>query len=376
MAEEAARSSEGGGLTINIVSLLIELAGVLSKDTGGAGAGGDQKFWTDSLSHLLTNAVDLCQLARLPLTLSVLRELINSAPQSLDQASAEAWRSTSACYRAIVTAAGLAEHGDASLRTNVEECATFFLTEWAGLSFKTRSTIVLMAAMLMRPFVTRPLHRIFSTDTNVRPEDAFDGKLILVNLPAQTYKTVGVFAGIVWKYCTQLAIMRRPQPTDGSYLRPVFIFSDEAQNFISEFDYVYQAVARSAAGVTCYVVQNRESLIAKVGDEYKVDSLLANLQTKIFCQNTGGTNVWASELVGERYVRITGASINRNGQEVTSSAGVNINEERRPFLESARLASLKRGGPANDFQVEAVLFKGGHVFADGLPYQLVTFDQR
>ena len=93
--------------------------------------------------------------------------------------------------------------------------------------------------MLFRPFIARPLYRIFATDTNVRPEDTFEGNLILVNLPVETYKTVGAFAGIVWKYCTQLAIMRRSEPNDGTFLRPVFIYSDEAQNFVSDFDYTY-----------------------------------------------------------------------------------------------------------------------------------------
>jgi hypothetical protein len=378
LAEEAARTSEGGGLTINLTSLLMEVAGVLSRGAGTdeGGGGTDQKFWTDSLSHLLMNTIDLAQFARLPLTLRTLRELVNSAPHSLEQSANDSWREGSKCYQAILTAAGLAEHADEATRVNVEECATFFLQEWATLNDKTRSTIALMLGMLVRPFLTKPLYRIFSTDTNVRPEDAAQGKILLINIPSQIYKNVGISCGVIWKFCAQMAIIRRQEPKDGTYLRPVVIYSDEAQNYISDFDYTYQAVARSAGGITCYIFQNREALIANIGNEYKVDSLLSNLQLKLFCQNTGQTATWASELIGEHYTKIAGTSVNRSGQEVSSTAGVSVNEELRPYIQASRFASLKRGGPYNDFRVEVVLYKGGHVFEDGKPFQIITFDQR
>jgi hypothetical protein len=103
---------------------------------------------------------------------------------------------------------------------------------------------------------------------------------------------------------------------------------------------------------------------------------LSNLQLKLFCQNTGQTATWASELIGEHYTKIAGTSVNRSGQEVSSTAGVSVNEELRPYIQASRFASLKRGGPYNDFRVEVVLYKGGHVFEDGKPFQIITFDQR
>jgi len=52
-----------------------------------------------------------------------------------------------------------------------------------------------------------------------------------------------------------VAVLRRMQP-QGAYLRPVFLWADEAQNFISDFDAEYQAVARSAGGCTVYLGQS------------------------------------------------------------------------------------------------------------------------
>jgi hypothetical protein len=65
---EASRASEGGGLTINVVALLEEIITALEpqKATGG----GENIFWEDALHQLLTNAVELVQLAGYELSLT------------------------------------------------------------------------------------------------------------------------------------------------------------------------------------------------------------------------------------------------------------------------------------------------------------------
>ncbi len=163
--------------------------------------------------------------------------------------------------------------------------------------------------------MTRPLEETFSSDTNVRPEDTFDGKIIIVDLPVQKYKLVGRIANLIWKYCFQCAVLRRVQPADRqSFLRPVFLWADEAQNFVSKFDSEYQAVARSAGGCTVYLTQNRESFRRALKNNDAVDSLLGNLQAKFFCQNSGETNEWASKLLGERWLKITSTNVGQSRQ--------------------------------------------------------------
>ena len=58
-----------------------------------------------------------------------------------------------------------------------------------------------------------PCRKLFSADTNVKPEDAFDGKIIIVDLPVQEFRLAGRVANLVWKYCFQVAVLRRTQPT-------------------------------------------------------------------------------------------------------------------------------------------------------------------
>ena len=159
---------------------------------------------------------------------------------------------------------------------------------------------------------------------------------------------------------------------------------------MTEFDSAYQAVARSAGGCTVYLVQNRESLLRVLHSASAVDSLLGNLQCKVFCQNSSiETNEWASKLLGERWKDII--SINRGtsnpgapGIEATMSSGASSSQQRRYFVEQARFTTLKRGGPANDYQVECIVYNGGMKFSgvdehgtpEKQPFALITFNQR
>ena len=369
---EASRAGEGGGFTINIVALLDEMARNIAGTAGKEEVGGDNKFFEDALHHMLTNLVDLPIFADLQVSLPLLRSIVVTAPTSLKELEDQQWKDSSVCWAIIQEAQDKLKGADEDLLEDLQECVNYWLREFPVLSEKTRSIIVLSFSMLVRPFITRPLRKLFSTDTNVRPEDAFDGKVIIVDLPVQEFRLAGRVANLAWKYCMQIAIMRRTQPKNG-YLRPVFLWADEAQNFVSDFDAEYQAVARSAGGCTVYLTQNRESYRRVLGNDDAVDALLGNLQAKFFCQNSGDTNEWAAKLLGERYISVTGTNVSRSEQGMTG--GVSRNEQRRYYVEPAQFTTLRRGGEVNNFLVDAVVYKGGAVF-DGLPYKLLTFSQK
>jgi hypothetical protein len=279
--------------------------------------------------------------------------------------------------------------GDPKARADFEECRNYWQQEFPDLHEKTRSLIVLTFSMLVKPLLTRPLREIFSADTNIKPEDTFEGKIIIVDIPVQEYRLVGRIANLAWKYCFQVAVLRRMQPADRqSFLRPVFLWADEAQNFVTKFDAEYQAVARSAGGCTVYLTQNLSSYIRVLDSYPAVESLLGNLQCKFFCQNSGDTNEWAARLLGQRWVMKTGTSAGhqtnepspKNPEEQRShNSGVNRKEEQRLFVEPATFTTLKRGGEMHNFQVEAIVYNGGNLFYEGrlaLPFRLLTFNQR
>jgi hypothetical protein len=384
---EASRPQEGGGLTINIVAILDEIAGAIANGAGKSEGGqGDNKFWDDALHHMNTNLVELPIFAGLRVSLPLMRSIVNSAPQNLDQTLDPKWQENSACAAIVREADKATLKASEDLRADFEECRNYWLQEYPVLSEKTRSIIALSFSMLVRPLITRPLRKLFSADSNITPEDTFNGKIIIVDLPVQEFRLAGKVANLAWKYCFQVAVLRRMQPGSG-YLRPVFLWADEAQNFVTRFDAEYQAVARSAGGCTVFLTQNRESYRRVLGNSDAVDSLLGNLQAKFFCQNSGETNEWAARLLGERWLKITSTNVGQSRNETTlagpeqasHNSGVSRSEQRRFYVEPSVFTTLKRGGALHDFQVEAIVYNGGHLFANGkeaLPYKLITFNQR
>jgi len=387
--EWEAKRNEGGGIAINLVAILDEIAGAIANPAeGGNGGSGSNKFWEDALHHMNSNLVALPILSGVEVSLPLMRAIVNTAPTTLEQTQDPRWQENSQCAAIIREAdeATSKPDTDASVRADFEECQTYWMQEWPGLAEKTRSIIQLTFSMLVRPLLTRPLRKLFSSDTNIKPEDTFDGKIIVVDLPVQDYRLAGRIANLAWKFCFQIAVMRRMQPTDGKFLRPVFLWCDEAQNFVSKFDAEYQAVARSAGGCTVYLTQNRESYRRVLRNDDAVDSLLGNLQAKFFCQNSGDTNEWAARLLGERWIHVTSTNAGRTHSESierlnegSHSSGVSRSEQRRYFVEPSVFTTLKRGGPLHDFQVEAIVYNGGHRFQNGndvLPYHLLTFNQR
>jgi hypothetical protein len=383
---EASRPDEGGGLAINLVHILDEIGIAISGniETGG----GSSKFWEQSVHTTNTHLVNLVLLAGLQVSLPLLRSIVNTAAHTPEQVHDPEWRKDSTCAQIIAEADMATQKADPQVRADYEECFDFWMRDWPQISDKTRSIIELMLTSLIEPLVTRPLRKIFSSDTNIKPEDSFDGKIIVVNLPIAQYRIVGRIANLIFKFCFEMAVLRRVPPADRkSFLRPVFLWQDECQEFVTRFDSEYQAVARSAGGCTVMLSQNRESLKRVLKSDEVVDSLLGNLQAKWFCQNCGDTNQWAARLLGERWVPVTttNASQSENNnipmmtpQNAGHNAGVSIAEQRRFFVEPATFATLKHGGPRYGNQVECILYLGGHQFFDGrewLPYKFMTFNQ-
>ena len=377
---ESAQSSEGGGLTINVVALLEEI--ITALDPGKA-SGGENAFWEDALHQKLTANVGLVQFAGYELGLPTLRDIARSAPVSREQTKDAAWQKESACWFFLETARMRCEaSGDEDLKADYAECRSYWLDDFANLSEKTRSIITLMFTKLAQPFSSRPLRKLFSSDTTIKPEDTFDGKIIIVDLSTQEFRLAGRIAALVWKYCWQVAVMRRRPAPRGQYLRPVFCWADEAaENFLSRGDSAFQAVARASAGCSVYLAQNVSQYRKRLGDDDGFESFIANLQTKWFHQSTGPTCKWAAELLGERWESIAGINTSSSVPQMedmghTSSSGVSMSEQRRFLIEPSALTTLKRGGEAYNFEIEALLYKGGHIFSGGMPYKRMRFTQR
>lgn len=95
---EASHAGEGAGFSINVVSLLDEIASVTDSSGGDREGGEGNAFFREAHRHLLTNLVDLLLLARLRVSLVAMRTVVGSAPLSLEQRDRATWQDASACW--------------------------------------------------------------------------------------------------------------------------------------------------------------------------------------------------------------------------------------------------------------------------------------
>lgn len=251
----------------------------------------------------------------------------------------------------------------------------FIQDNFVSLNEKTRSIIDFSVSGFLFRLLQEPFYSLFCQNNSFRPEDCYEqGKIIIINLPVKVYHKAGRDAQIMFKYIWQMAMEKRDVQKNG---RPVFLWADEAQNFLHEYDAEYQATARSSKIATVYITQNLPNLFANMGGEkgrYKVLSFLGTLNTKFFhCNSDIETNEYASKLIGEGYQKeITEATATTDGKmTVTHTVSAVLKKIVRP----EEFGVLLTGGKQNDYNVSGYMHVQGKRFPNGFNFKKVIFNQ-
>jgi hypothetical protein len=313
-----------------------------------------------------------------------LYKLVTSAPLSFEQISTQAWKQESFCCQCLMEAD--AKEKTPRQRADLEVVGSFFLLEWPALSERTRS-VVLSTFTSMLDVLNRGLIRelISSPVTNVTPEMAQDGKLILVDLPLKIFGEIGLFVQILWKFCFQRAQERRNVQENP---RPCFIVADESHLLAVSSDQTFQTTARSTRTAVVYATQSISNYLAAFGGEKaeaQVHSLLGNLQTQIFHQQADiRTNAYAAELIGRTRQFMVNANHSHQPGDLldsllglrTAQTSAGVTEIYEWEVQPRTFAQLRKGGPP-EWEVDSIVYQGGRKFADTRrPWMPVTFKQQ
>ncbi len=371
---ELNRPGAGAGLTENIVQLFM---GALEAGGRSAKQATSDPFWTDTLKELLRNAVELAALATGRVSLLDIYELIESAPLSPDQVFSEAWQKESVCFACLAAAERNAispeKQGD------YQQTERYWLRRFPQLAEKTRSIIITSFSALADALLRHPMRSLFCSDTTITPEASQAGKVILLDLPIKEFNEVGVFAQVLFKQAWQKATERRDLTRSAL---PVFLWADECQSFLTSYDQLFQTTARSARACTVYLTQNLPNYYAAFGEgkgRSQADSLLGNLQTKIFhCNGDAVTNEWASKLIAQVWQHRTSinSGMSHNVQGESENNGFSFAEQLAAQVLPVQFTVLAKGGPANRNRVEGIVFQSGRVWnASGTNFLHVTFEQ-
>ncbi len=396
LAYEAAQKVGGQAISENLAQVIETV--IDSNEEKNRGQANDP-FWSDSMHMLVVHVLDLCLLAYDKVSVQTLYDIALTVPKrgqqpedrpkpnsfghafqaAKDKVQQQAKEFVKTLPDAEKRKLSDDDYYDNLIVENIPDAALFrsldqfFNDHYKNLAEKTRGIIEFSFVGLLFRLLREPIHSLFCRhESNFKPEDCFDGKVILLNVPTKLYHKAGRDIQVAFKYIWQRAMERRNVAENP---RPVFLFADEAQEFLHPHDVTYQATARSSRICTVYITQNLSSYHSAMGgvkSEHKVASFMGTLGTKIFHSNSDvQTNLYASDLIGSAYTEDHSRSSTLAGKfSSTRSMSFKLEKMMRP----EEFTNLKTGGKRNNYMVEGIIHRQGNPF-HGLSFRKVTFKQ-
>ncbi len=384
---ELARSACGLGLSENVVGLFETILELSDRNGGTSGSRDEEAYWRRATKQLVRNFVELSILATDTVSIDLLYRAVISAPQTMDDVRSQQFRDSSYCFR-------LLQEADKRSKSQTQAqdfalVADYILLELPNLSQKTRSVIISCFTSQIDVMQRSVLRELFGSDTTLTPRDCEDGAIIVVGLPTKTFRETGVLANVITKYCWQRSIESRDVTRSA---RPVFLWCDEFQTFVTSHDAQFLATCRSARAGTILLTQNVPGVYAALGGGDKgraeADAIFANCNLKVFHSNSDPqTNQWASTLIGRTRQFMANGNNSYAADDMlgmgaplamtggTSTAG--FSEVYEFEVQPSTFSTLRTGGPANGWCVDAIVFQNGRVFtASGRNWLPVTFRQK
>jgi hypothetical protein len=384
--------------TENIYQLLYT---VLRSGNERSGKGSDDPFWSESLESLIIHSLDLCMLAYDSISIEKLYSIVLSAPKlesvndgkSTKNAFAIAFEKAQNIVNKKIGAleASLSQQE----RTRIENSSElleemilkqipeafrlkmidqFFIESYRMLSSKTRSIVDFSFTSFLNQFLREPFRSMFCNGkTTFSPEDCFNGKILLLDIPVKKFFKTGRDVQTLMKLIFQRAVERRTV-TDNT--RPLFIWSDECQFFITEQDSDFLSTSRSSRVCSVMITQNLPGLYSNMAgskSEWRTKAFLAVMGTKIFNSNADvETNRFASETIGDGYIE--------DESQTSTVAGTFSSSKTKAFklermVRPEEFSGLKCGGKCNNYLVEAYIHLQNRLFHDGHSFRKVTFSQ-
>lgn len=351
-----------------------------ASSNSGSGHGGEfDSFWRHKQTQTIKNLVQIAWIGLGQVSVSILYELLMSAPMSPQQCRDPGWTEKSELNLTMREASAKCE--SPTEERDLRLACDFFTNEWVYLAEKTRSIIVSSVTGVLDCLNRGVMYELFGRDTNCRPEDIEDGFSYVAELPVKKFEDRGRLAQIALKHIFQRYMER--EPGGGSR----FIFCDEASNFVVQDDALFASTCRSSSCAMIYLCQNLPLYYKALGGGERgraaAMGLIGNLGTKVFHANSCvDTNQYASDLIG-RCKQLYGGFSSSVQDEWTSWDGpktqstASFNENLAYKLEPAAFTTLAKGGKPNRFMCSAVLFQNGRIFKSTNDNYLVSwFNQR
>lgn len=333
-------------------------------EASGRKGGGENDFWVDASRQLIQNCLDLLMLAGEPagirqiLQLAVKEEAVDAALVKAEKRAA-------------------AKELTESQILDLDVSKDYLCGEWRNMDEKPKSGVLMTASTLLSRFQKGVLRDLFTGKSTHSPDDILEGKILVVDCAVLTNHEAGRIANLIWKSALQRAVQRRPASDES---RPVFIFGDECQHFLTKGDAKFVTTSRSYRCGMVYMTQNMANVVEAIGKD-GADGFLGNFRTKIWHQqDDSSTNEWAANTISKAYKVQTTKSRNFNtggGKGGPSGGGGTSQQDVLEYqLLPGKFLELATGGKAWGLVVTGYVFISGRMFPTGKTYAECGFNQK
>ena len=316
-------------------------------------------IWAKAMREWLLNALDTLRLAAKPLTMEALAIFAKHAPLSRSAAQGAEWQSRSPLAALLRQAVERAMRGELteSQEKDLEVCSHYWLEELPSMADRTRSSIEMTTNATLAPFARGWMRDRFCGGSQLTPDRLGEGKIVVLDYNVKEHQrrmNTALQAG--WR---------------AEQVRPLLLFSDECQFFLTREDVQFQTTARGSRTAAVYLTQNLPNVIKELGDPHQAHSLLGNLATKIFhCNDEKSTTEWAAQTIGQSLQQRR--SFSSSG---TSQWSAGASEQRDYDIPPNAFLSLRTGGHANGLLCEAIVFRSGARWSNGQHFVTATLPQ-
>jgi hypothetical protein len=284
-----------------ITECLMHIVEAAKKVSPTASQRGGEPFWQDAMRQVLRYAIPPLFAANGSLSIPEIIRFINTAPMNLKEPTSPEWQARSFMYSVMDKATRQAVV-PMSRMTGVE-CIRYWAEEFPAIPDKTRGNIVISLTTALDRFNHGRLRRAFCEQTTLVPELSFHGAVIVLAMPTLTWNEDGIIAQHLFKYMWQRAVLSRNGLDLKHRERPLFLYSDEAQETVNSYDAEFLSVCRGSKTCAVSLTQSLPNYYAKIGGDNPRDaalSLVGKFGTHVYCSNTcPETNEFAARMIGK-----------------------------------------------------------------------------
>ncbi len=379
--------SRPGGSPESAAQFFDRLGAIATRNAGH----GDDKIWDQYRLVMLRHAIELIRIsgaAAYPPSVPPVYEIVTSPALSFQQAASESWLKGTPCGRALSTASRREQAGQLSPADQEihSQCVSWFVETLPGLGDRFAGSVMGAAAASLLPWIFPPFKDVFASGrTTLKPDCVLEGFILIPAWPILDYGVNGAVAQAAMMQQVQQACLQRED--DNS--RGVAVIRDECHYLVdsSGWDAKVMTVSRSHKLAHFDYVQNVPTLQSAFGGEsgdHQTESFLsAHANILLFANNCPVTNRRFSELLGTGRTKLMSFSRNPNPQATAwdsvmgedGHVSFSVSETLYPHVPPETFGGLRKGGQANQFTVDAILYQAGRVYENGRSYRPVTFSQ-